>query len=326
MVTVRNNSEYLHSGHLLHPFPFLFQFPVGVWRKLMTERPQITQAMIDAYDEYTHLTLDRRSFMEKLTRLAGSGAAAAAIAPLLAADPAMAALVPADDERISSEIVSFPGQYGEVSGYLVRPAGVTGTLPGIVVIHENRGLNEHIRDIARRLSLEGFMAMAVDFLSPQGGTPEDQEDARNMIRSLDGGQITANAVSAVSYLSDRPDCTGAVGAIGFCWGGGFVNQLAVASPDLKAAVSYYGAQPDPADVPRIKAALLLHYAGMDNRINAGIDGYRQALETNGKDFTVYIYNGVNHAFNNDTSGARYNKQAADLAWTRTVAFFHEKLS
>lgn len=292
----------------------------------MKEIPAITQDMIDAYDEYTHLTLDRRAFMEKLTRLAGSGAAAAAIAPMLAANPAMASMVAGDDERIVPEPVSFPGQGGDVSGYLVRPAGRDGNLPGIVVIHENRGLNEHIRDIARRLALEGFMALAVDFLSPLGGTPADEEEARNMFRSLDAAQTTANAVAAVAYLAGREDCSGAVGAVGFCWGGGLVNQLAVASPDLKAAAAYYGLQPDPEDVPKIRAALLLHYAGLDNRINKGIETYRQALEANGKDFTIYIYDGVNHAFNNDTSAARYDKAAAELAWQRTLDFLHQELS
>lgn len=292
----------------------------------MTDRPTITQAMVDAYDEYTHLTLDRRAFIEKLTRLAGSGAAAAAIVPMLSANPAMASIVPGDDTRIKSETVSFAGQGGDISAYLVRPSAISGKLPAIVVIHENRGLNEHIRDIARRLALEGFMAMAVDFLSPLGGTPDDEDKARGMIGSLDRAETTANGSSAVSYLISREDCTGSIGAVGFCWGGGVANSLAVASPDLKAAVAYYGAQPDPADVSKIKAALLLHYAGLDNRVNAGIEDYRQALEAGGKDFTIYIYDGVNHAFNNDTAAARYDKAAADLAWGRTIEFFRRKLS
>ncbi len=292
----------------------------------MTDRPTITQAMVDAYDEYTHLTLDRRAFIEKLTRLAGSGAAAAAIVPMLSANPAMASIVPGDDTRIKSETVSFAGQGGDISAYLVRPSAISGKLPAIVVIHENRGLNEHIRDIARRLALDGFMAMAVDFLSPLGGTPDDDDKARGMIGSLDRAETTANGSSAVSYLISREDCTGSIGAVGFCWGGGVANSLAVASPDLKAAVAYYGAQPDPADVSKIKAALLLHYAGLDNRVNAGIEDYRQALEAGGKDFTIYIYDGVNHAFNNDTAAARYDKAAADLAWGRTIEFFRRKLS
>lgn len=287
--------------------------------------PGITQAMIKAYDDYTHLTLDRRRFMEELTRLAGSGAAAAAIAPLLAASQAQAAMVADGDPRISGSEVSFAGSSGEMQAYLVRPADASGPLPAVLVIHENRGLNEHIRDIARRLALEGFMTLAVDFLSPLGGTPADEDKAREMIGQLDGAETTANAVAAARWLSGRPDASGAVGAVGFCWGGALVNQLAVNDPDLDAGVAYYGRQPDAGDVPQIHAALLLHYAGRDDRINAGIDAYRSALEAGGKDFTIHVYDGVNHAFNNDTSAARYDKPAADLAWSRTVEFFKAKL-
>lgn len=288
--------------------------------------PSITQAMIDAYDEYTHLTLDRRSLMRKLTALTGSGAAAAVILPMLAADKAAAAIIEPDDNRISSETVSFKGATGDVSGYLARPAGNDAKLPSVLVIHENRGLNPHIEDIARRLAVEGFMALAVDFLSPSGGTPQDEDKARAMIGELDAAGTLGNAVAAVEFLRGHDGSNGKVGAVGFCWGGGLANQLAVASPDLSAAVAYYGRQPDAAKVPAIKASLLLHYAGLDERINAGIDAYRAALEQNGKDFTIHVYEGVNHAFNNDTSSARYDKVAADLAWGRTVAFFREKLA
>jgi carboxymethylenebutenolidase len=287
--------------------------------------PTITQAMIDAYDEYTHLTLDRRGFMDKLTKLTGSAAAAAAIAPLIAANSAQAAIVAADDPRIASETVAFEGDMGPLNGYLARPAEMTGKLPGVVVIHENRGLNDHIRDVARRIALEGFVALAPDFLSYSGGTPEDEDRARTMISNLEPGETTTNAVGAVTYLMDRDDVTGKVGAVGFCWGGGLANQLAVHAPDLKAAVAYYGRQPRAEDVPQIHAALLLHYAGLDNFINPGIDDYKRALEANHKEFTIYMYEGVNHAFNNDTSAARYDKAAADLAWGRTIAFFKEKL-
>lgn len=290
------------------------------------DTPPVTQAMIDAYDEYTHLTLDRRSLMRKLTALTGSGAAAAVILPLLSADKAAAAMVAPDDERISGETVSFKGATGDVSGYLVRPAGSEAQLPSILVIHENRGLNPHIQDIARRLALEGFIALAVDFLSPAGGTPQDEDKARSMIGELDSANTLANAVAAVDFLRGHGGSNGKVGAVGFCWGGGLANQLAVASPELAAAVAYYGRQADAARVPEIKASLLLHYAGLDERINAGIDAYKAALEQNGKDFTIHVYEGVNHAFNNDTSSARYDKAAADLAWGRTVAFFREKLA
>jgi carboxymethylenebutenolidase len=288
--------------------------------------PVITQAMIDAYDEYTHLTLDRRGFMEKLTKLAGSGAAAATIAPLLAANPAAAEIVPADDARLKGEDVSWPGATGDMMGYLVHPADQSGKLPAVIVIHENRGLNAHIRDVARRVALEGFVALAPDYLSPLGGTPADEEKAREMIGQLDPAQTAVNGVATVDFLQEHELGTGKVGAMGFCWGGGTVNNLAVAAPDLSAGVAYYGRQANTEDVPKIEAALLLHYAGQDERINAGIDAYKAALQAAGKDFTVYVYDGAQHAFNNDTSAARYNKEAADLAWGRTIAFFKEKLA
>ncbi|ANK71501.1 dienelactone hydrolase family protein [Ensifer sp. ENS07] len=290
------------------------------------QEPKITQAMIDAYDEYTHLTLDRRRFMEKLTGLAGSAAAAAAIAPLLAANGAKAEIVAANDTRVTGEDITYPGAAGDMKGYLVRPAEVSGKLPAVIVIHENRGLNPHIRDVARRMALEGFLALAPDFLSPAGGTPTDEDKAREMIGALDAAATTANAAATVAFLEGHAQSTGKVGAIGFCWGGGLVNRLAVGSPDLKAGVAYYGAQPKAEDVPKIKAALLLHYAGLDERINAGIDAYQKALKDNGKDATIYVYDGVNHAFNNDTSAARYDKAAADLAWSRTVEFLKAKLA
>jgi carboxymethylenebutenolidase len=290
--------------------------------------PAITQAMIDAYDEYTHLTLDRRGFMEKLSKLAGSGAAAAAIAPLLAANSARAAIVAEDDARLKAEDIAWPGDGGDMmKGYLVRPADQAGKLGTVIVIHENRGLNPHIKDVARRMALEGFVALAVDYLSPLGGTPPDEEKAREMFGKLDPAKTVANGIATVAYLKGYEGGNGKVGAVGFCWGGGTVNNLAANAPDLAAGVAYYGAQPkDPADIARIKAALLLHYAGQDERINAGIDAYKAALEAAGKEFTVYVYDGAQHAFNNDTSEARYNNAAADLAWGRTVAFFKEKLA
>ncbi|HEY6633466.1 MAG TPA: dienelactone hydrolase family protein [Rhizobiaceae bacterium] len=289
-------------------------------------RPGITQAMIDAYDEYTHLTLDRRGFMDRLTKLAGSGAAAAAIAPLLAANPAAAEIVAADDPGLKGQDVSWPGATGDMTGYLVHPADQSGKLPTVIVIHENRGLNAHIRDVARRVALEGFVALAPDYLSPLGGTPADEDKAREMIGQLDPAQTVVNGVATVDFLQGHELGTGKVGAMGFCWGGGAVNNLAVAAPDLSAGVAYYGRQAATADVPKIEAALLLHYAGLDERINAGIDAYKAALDAAGKDFTIYVYDGAQHAFNNDTSAARYNKEAADLAWGRTIAFFKEKLA
>lgn len=289
------------------------------------DKPLITQAMINAYDEYTHLTLDRRRFMEKLTGLAGSAAAAAAIAPLLAANSAKAEIIAANDERIKGEDITYPGAGGEMKGYLVQPAKASRKLPAVIVIHENRGLNPHIRDVARRIALEGFVALAPDFLSPAGGTPDNEDKAREIIGALDAAATAQNGVATVAYLEGSEVTNGNVGAIGFCWGGGLVNRLAVTAPDLKAGVAYYGAQPPAADVPKIKAAMLLHYAGLDDRINAGIEAYRKALTDNGKEFEIFVYDGVNHAFNNDTSSARYDKAAADLAWSRTVAFLKAKL-
>ncbi|MCI9866392.1 dienelactone hydrolase family protein [Rhizobium skierniewicense] len=292
----------------------------------MTDGPKISQAMIDAYDEYTHLSLDRRKFMEKLTLLAGSGAAAAAIAPMLAASGAQAAMIAETDDRIVAEDVTYPGADGEMKGYLVTPKDVSKPLGSVIVIHENRGLNAHIRDVARRIALEGFVALSPDFLSSQGGTPADEEKARAMFSGMDMNATVANAEATRLWLTKRAASNGKTGAIGFCWGGGLVNRLATKSQGLNAGVAYYGSQPPVKDVPAITAPLLLHYAGLDERINAGIDAYRKALEANGKTFEIFVYDGVNHAFNNDTSSARYDKAAADLAWSRTVAFFAKTLA
>ncbi|RWM40701.1 dienelactone hydrolase family protein [Mesorhizobium sp.] len=294
--------------------------------KPVITQPVITQAMIDAYDEYTHLTLDRRRFMEQLTRFAGSGAAAAAIAPMLAANSAKAAIVAEDDPRVKGEDITYRGSSGEMKAYLVKPVNQSGKLGTVIVIHENRGLNPHIRDVARRVALEGFVALAPDFLSPLGGTPADEDKARDMFTKLDAAQVAADGVATVAYLKGLKDGNGKVGAVGFCWGGGTVNALAVNAPDLNAGVAYYGMQPKAEDVPKIKAALLLHYAGLDERIDAGIDAYKKALDAAHIEYTVHVYDGVNHAFNNDTSAARYDKKAADLAWGRTIAFLKEKLA
>lgn len=291
-----------------------------------TRTPKITQAMVEAYDEYTHLTLDRRSFMDKLTKLAGSGAAAAIIAPMLAANSARAAIIAPDDNRLRTKDIVYPGPAGDIKGYRASAAEASGKLPAVIVIHENRGLNEHIRDVARRMALEGFVVLAPDLLSSAGGTPADEEKAREMIGALDSKTAIAEGVATIEYLKKDKASNGKVGAVGFCWGGGMVNDLAVNSPDLGAGVAYYGRQAKAEDVPKIKAPLLLQYAGLDTRINAGIDAYKKALEENGKTFEIFVYEGANHAFNNDTSEARYDKNAADLAWSRTVEFFKKNLS
>jgi carboxymethylenebutenolidase len=281
------------------------------------------QQIIDLYDEYTHAPLDRRVFLERLAALTGGVAAAMAVLPLLE-NRAVAAVIAPDDARVTAATVEFPGQGGTMKGYLAKPASGT-KFGSVVVIHENRGLNAHIEDVARRLAVGGFLALAVDFLSPLGGTPANEDEARDMIGKLDPAATTANAIAAVAFLRTHPHGNGKVGAVGFCWGGGQVNQLAVNDPTLDAGVAYYGRQPDPADAAKIKAPLLLHYAGLDARINEGIPAYKAALDQAGVSYRVFIYEGVNHAFNNDTSAERYNAEAAKLAWDRTLAFLAEKL-
>ncbi|KQY99887.1 carboxymethylenebutenolidase [Pseudolabrys sp. Root1462] len=281
------------------------------------------QRVVDLYDSFTHGIIDRRTFLDRLTEIAGSAAAALALLPLLQNNYARAETVPANDSRLITETASYDAGGTRMSGYLVRLKGGA-KRPAVVVVHENRGRNPHIEDVARRLALDGFLALAVDALSPLGGTPSDEDKARDMIATLNLGDTAQRIAAAVPFLEKHAESTGKVGAVGFCWGGGMINRVAVLSPDLKAAVAYYGAQPPAADVPKIHAALLLHYAGLDSRINAGIPAYEEALKAAGRTFTVYVYPNVNHAFNNDTT-SRYDKPAADLAWSRTIAFFKDRL-
>jgi len=282
------------------------------------------QNIIDLYDEYTHAPLERRVFLARLARLTGSTAAALALVPLLEAKQAHAAIVPPEDQRLETSRITYPGSTGDMKAYLARPKGA-GKLPAVIVIHENRGLNPHIEDVARRVALAGFLALAPDLLSPMGGTPTNEDTARDMIGKLDGKQTTQNLVSAVAFLKQHAHGNGKVGAVGFCWGGGPVGDLVVNAPELDACVVYYGRQPRAAEVEKIRAPLLLHYAGLDARINAGIPAFVDALEKTNKKYTLHMYEGANHAFNNDTSEARYNKQAADQAWSRTIAFFKANL-
>ena len=284
------------------------------------------QEYIDLYDAYTHEHLDRRRFMRRMAELAGGTAAAAAIVATIEANYAQAAMIAPNDERLAIERVTYPGAAGDIEGYLARPASGGDKLPAIMVIHENRGLNPHIEDVARRAALDGFVALAPDFLSPLGGTPDDPDAARDMIGKLDAAQTTENAVATVAYLSSHPQSAGKVGVVGFCWGGALTNQTAVHAPNLGAAVAFYGRQPTAEEAAQIKAPIMLHYAGLDERINAGIEDYETALKAAGVDYTLYVYDGVNHAFHNDTSAERYDKAAADLAWSRTIEFFREKLA
>jgi carboxymethylenebutenolidase len=282
------------------------------------------QKMIDLYEEYAHQLLDRREFFKRLTILTGSIAGAIALMPLLESKNAKAEVVPKDDLRLNTEYIKYPGATGDVRAYFVKPKG-DGKLPGVVVIPEIYGLVPHVEDVTRRLALEGFVAMAPDPLTPLGGTPEDPDKARSLTQSLDNQSTIQNYVAAVKYLKTHPVSTGKIGAIGFCWGGGMANQLAVNSPDVLAVVPYYGPQPAFEDVPKIKASLLLHYAGVDERINKGIPVFEEALKKTSINYKIYMYEGAQHAFNNDANPARYNKEAAQLAWQRTVSFLKEKL-
>ncbi|MBK6315428.1 MAG: dienelactone hydrolase family protein [Blastocatellia bacterium] len=286
------------------------------------------KSILELYDEYTHAPLPRRLFLERLARLTGSAAAAAAILPMLEVRSVSASVVAPDDPRLVSERVTYPGVTGDIKGYLVRPkpaAKKSPKLPAVIVIHENRGLTPHIEDVTRRVALEGFLALGVDMLSPVGGTPANEDAARELFTKLDPVQTVQNLAAAVTFLEKHPNGNKRVGAVGFCWGGGMVGDLAVNAPALDAGVVYYGRQPKGADVPKIVAPLMLHYASLDTRINEGIPAFETALKTAKKAYTLHMYEGVNHAFNNDSSAARYNMEAADLAWSRTIAFFKDKL-
>ena len=291
----------------------------------MKERGKIMDRQTSAlYDEYTHGLLDRREFLKKLAVVAGSAAAANALLPLLGKNHAAAQIVPKDDPRLYSEYIKYPVENGEARANIVRLKG-DAKLPGVVVIHENRGLNAHMEDVTRRIALEGFVAIAPDALSLVGGTPEDPDKAASLIGQLDRESTIKLYVASVKYLKTHPMSTGKVGTVGFCWGGGMANQLAVNSTDLLAAVPYYGAVAASEDVPKIKASLLLHYAGLDERINSGIPAFEAALKKASVDYKIYMYEGAQHAFNNDMNPARYNKEAAQLAWQRTISFLKEKL-
>ncbi len=281
------------------------------------------QKIIDLHDDYTNGLLDRREFIKKLAVLAGGTAAAIALLPLIENKYAQAQVVPKDDPRLHVENIKYPGETGDVLAHFARPKGDK-KLPGVIVIHENRGLNPHTEDVARRVALEGFLAIAPDALSPFGGTPEDVNEARALMRKLDIQSTLNNYLAAVKYLKTHPQSTGKVGCTGFCWGGGVTNQVAVHSPDLKAAVPFYGRQPASEDVPKIKASLLCHYAGLDERINKGIPEFEATLKEASVDYKIFMYEGAGHAFFNDTS-SRYHEEAAKLAWERTIAFFKEKL-
>jgi carboxymethylenebutenolidase len=282
------------------------------------------QRIIDLYDGLTHGLTSRREFIDRAALITGSTATAAALIPLLQCDYALAETVPASDPRLASERISYDTPKGKVTGYLSRPKA-KGKRPAVVVIHQNRGLNPHIEDVTRRFAVAGFLALAPDLLSPLGGTPAKEEDQLALFSKIDRTDPTIG-VATVSLLKSHPESTGKVGVVGFCFGGGMVDLIAMNSPELAAAVAYYGPIPaDKSKVKDIKAPLLLHYAGLDTRLDAGIPDWEAALKANNKKYTIYMYEGANHAFNDDTAGPRYDKAAADLAWGRTLAFFKEHL-
>ncbi|MGD1010774.1 MAG: dienelactone hydrolase family protein [Candidatus Aminicenantales bacterium] len=281
--------------------------------------------IVDLYDEFKRGGLDRREFLRKLASLAGGTAAASALLPLLEARPEASQSVPKDDPGLRTQYINYAGATGDIRAYSARPKDAQ-KRPGVVVIHENRGLNAHIEDVARRVAKEGYLALAPDALSPFGGTPANPDEARPLFQKLDTDANIKNFVAAVRYLKTDPQSTGKVACMGFCWGGGMTNQVAVHSPDLAAAVPFYGMQPAPADVPKIKAAMLIHYAGNDERINGGIPAFEETLKNASVDYKIFMYPGAEHSFFNDTNPApRYNKEAAELAWKRTLEFFKKKL-
>lgn len=279
----------------------------------------LDRRIVDLYDEYTHKPLDRRSFMNRLITIAGSAAAAEAALALLEPNYAQAQQVQADDARIEGKRIDETIGGVRLKGYLVTPK-TQAKRGGVLVIHENRGLNPHIEDVTRRAALAGFSALGVDFLTPLGGTPADADAARALFPQLKPEDVIAQGRAALAFLKARPDTTGKVGAVGFCWGGGAVNDLAVSAPELNAGVVFYGRSPDLSKVPQIKARLLIQHAARDTRLVEGLPAYETALKAAGINYQAIVYPDVDHAFHNDTSAERYNAAAAKLAWERTVAF------
>jgi carboxymethylenebutenolidase len=280
------------------------------------------QRIINLYDEYTHAPLSRNEFLRRLAMLAGGTAAAMAILPMIEVNQAHAAITP--DEDLFTERITYPGINGDMQAYIARPKEEK-KYATVVVIHENRGLNAHIEDVARRAATAGYLAVAPNALSSLGGTPANEDEARTKFQQLKAEDNLQNFIKAFDYLPTRKDSNGKFGCVGFCWGGGVANDLAVNVPSLKAAVAFYGRQPKAEDVSKIKGAVQLHYGALDERIDAGIPSYEEALKKNNVPYELYIYEGANHAFHNDTAPSRYNEAAAKLAWQRTLDFWAKYL-
>ena len=287
---------------------------------------EFDQELLNLFDKYVHGDIDRRGFLDRAARYAVGGVTAMMLLDQLNPRFAEAEVIPKDDKRLTTSTVEIdsPQGTGKVKAYFARPASARGKLPGVLVIHENRGLNPHIEDVARRIALEGFDALAPDALTVAGGYPGDEDKAREAFSKLDQEKARQDFLAAAAALKTRSDCTGKIGAVGFCWGGGMTNFLATHLPDLAAAVPFYGAQPKAEDVAKIKAPMLIHYAGNDDRINAGIPAFEDALKAAKVKYQVFKYDGTQHGFNNDTT-PRFDKAAAALAWKRTIDFFKKHL-
>lgn len=290
------------------------------------KKEDIKQEVFDLYDDYAHSRIDRREFMQKLSVYAVGGLTITSLMSFLMPDYKNTLQVRPDDPRLQSEYINYqsPKGGGTIKALLSRPAEAESKLGGIVVVHENRGLNPYIEDTARRTALAGFISIAPDALTPLGGYPGNDDEGREMQSKRSKDEMLEDFIAAYHYLKNHKDCNGRVGVAGFCFGGWIANMMAVRIPDLSAAVPFYGTQPADEDVPKIKAPLLLHYAGLDTRVNEGWPAYEKALKENGKDYQAYLYPGVNHGFHNNTT-PRYDKTAAELAWTRTIEFFNAKL-
>lgn len=290
-------------------------------------KEDIKQEVFDLYDDYAHNRIDRREFAQRLSTYAVGGVTVASLMSFLMPDYKGAIQVQKNDPRLKSEYIEYtsPKGGGKIKALLSMPVDIKKKLGGIVVVHENRGLNPHIEDVARRAALAGFVSLAPDALTPLGGYPGTDDEGRTLQSKRDRNEMLEDFIAAAAYLKDQKNCNGKVGVVGFCFGGWIANMMAVRIPDLDAAVPFYGGQPSAEDVPKIKAPLLLHYAGLDTRVNEGWPAYEKALKENKKEYTAYMYPETNHGFHNDTT-PRYDKAAAELAWKRTVDFFKEKLS
>lgn len=290
-------------------------------------KEDISQEVFDLYDYYVHNKISKRVFLKRLSLFAVGGVTVPSLLSFMMPKYKESILIPQDDPRLDSTFITYPSEKGggDIKGLLSFPVDSKEKLPGVIVVHENRGLNPYIEDVARRVALEGFISLAPDALSPLGGYPGNDDDGRALQRQRDRNAMLEDFIAAYEYLKRHPKCNGNIGVVGFCFGGWIANMMAVNIPDLKAAVPYYGGQPAVEDVPQIKAALLLQYAALDTRVNEGWPAYEAALKANHINYEAYVYPDVNHGFHNNTT-PRYDDAAATLSWERTIAFFNEQLN